>query len=150
MLIPTADPVSLRDAAQLRSAARLPPDAAVLTAPPAGAPTQPAARPACYPIVQATEFVRTHLEEPEPEWLEAHPAPWLAASGHGTGSSTQYVAQSPAAPDPRVAREELIFTIAGNVVRVDADVVPADAECASAGLVPPAPIPTETQSPATR
>lgn len=150
MLLPTADPASLRDAATLRSAARLPPGAAVLTAPPAGAPAQPAVRPACYPIVQATEFVRTDMEEPEPAWLEAHPGTGLVTSGHGAGSATPFVAQSPAAPDPHVERQELIFTIVGSIVRVDAEVVPADAECASAGLVAPTPIPTETQTPETR
>lgn len=147
MTIATADPESIRDAVALRSAARLPPDAVVLAAPPAGAPTGPAVVPACYPIVQATEFFRTGRSETAPGWLEAHPGAGLTTDGHGAGSTMPFVTQVPAAPDPLEGQEHLVFTIAGGIVRVDADVVPVDAECASTGLVPPRPIPTETQTP---
>ena len=107
--------------------------------------SQPAMHPVCHPLYLKTTYWTSSLAgAATQDYLRAHPGPDLQVSGSGTGSDKGKATSWQIMFKPKAAtaggndgrsQQLLVYQIApsgsGVGIRIDAEVVPPDADCTS-------------------
>lgn len=127
------DPKALGMAREWLISAVLPPGMHRLSVPPSPAPRAPTSA-ACDWLVQAAKWWWTTSLNADSarSWLIAHPVPGLAATGTLTGpGGTSTVVERSAQQNEGLVSFEFVPDGRRTVVRVDVEVVPQGAQCAS-------------------